>query len=368
MEIVKFEPLPNVKYAHDYISMFEKIASGELQEIPTLRYLIRNDLWFILHFVLKIPKVNHPYVIYACWEVETGDADKTLDIWSREHFKSSIITIAETIQYILRDSEKCTAIFCYVRDRAEKFLFSIKETLTNNDILLKCFPDVLYNNPEREAPIWSIEKGIVVKRKTSRPEPTVGAYGLLEGMPTSVHFDRRIYDDIITHDICENYETMEKVKVKFDMSQSLGKEGGVHRVVGTYYAYDDPLVYVQNKKHVYDNNKPIYKLRFKPVTEDGTPNGKPVYVGQEYLDYLKTLKTFNSQYLLNPSPTETKKLNKDCLKIVKPQDMPERLFKFLLVDPSGKREPATQWQYYLLGSIQTKMTMVQVISISLMPL
>ena len=87
MEIVKFEPLPNVKYAHDYISMFEKIASGELQEIPTLRYLIRNDLWFILHFVLKIPKVNHPYVIYACWEVETGDADKTLDIWSREHFK-----------------------------------------------------------------------------------------------------------------------------------------------------------------------------------------------------------------------------------------------------------------------------------------
>ena len=109
------------------------------------------------------------------------------------------------------------------------------------------FSDVLYNNPEREAPIWSIEKGIVVKRKTSRPEPTVGAYGLLEGMPTSVHFDRRIYDDIITHDICENYETMEKVKVKFDMSQSLGKEGGVHRVVGTYYAYDDPLFMFKTK-------------------------------------------------------------------------------------------------------------------------
>lgn len=356
MDKVEFKPLEGVKYKYRYLDVFKAIANYEGSpeekfafERTQWRYLIKNDLWFIINFILKIPNANHKFVIDNCWEVETGPKSNTLDIWAREHWKSTTITIAETIQYILTYPEKCTAIFCYVRDRAEKFLFSIKETLANNQLLISFFPDVLYSNPERESPIWSIEKGIVVKRKTGRPEPTLGAYGLVEGMPTGVHFDRRIYDDIITQDICENYETMEKVKEKFDYSQCLGKDGGVHRVVGTYYAYDDPLVYIQNKRYVYDKDKPIYTLRLKPATVDGSPNGKSVYLSEEYLDGLKSLKSFNSQYLLNPSPTETKKLNKDCLKIVKPQDMPERLFKFLIIDPSGKKGTGDPVAILLVG-------------------
>ena len=349
MEIVKFEPLPEVKYAHDYIAIFEKIASGELQEIPTLRYLIKNDLWFILHFILKMPNVNHPFVVNNCWEVETGPSSKTLDVWAREHIKSHTITIAETIQYVLKYPERSNGIFCYVKGLSEKFLFSIKETLTNNEILLQSFPDILYKDPEREAPIWSIEKGIVVKRKNNPPWPSVGAYGLIEGMPTGIHLERRVYDDIITQDICENYDMIEKVKSKFDMSLSLGTDGGVHRVVGTYYAYDDPLIYIKNKTHINDKDQPLYHLRLKPATIDGTPNGKSIFLTEEYLNELKKSKTFFTQYLLNPSPTETKKLNKDCLKIVKPQDMPELLFKFLLVDPSGKKGTGDPVAILLIG-------------------
>ena len=349
MEIVKFEPIPDVQYAHDYIAMFEKIASGELQEIPTLRYLIKNDLWFILHFVLKMPNVNHPFVIQNCWEVETGPKDKTLDIWAREHIKSHTITIAETIQCVLKYPERSNGIFCYVKGLAEKFLLSIKEVLTKNEILVTCFPDVLYKDPERDAPLWSLEKGIIVKRKSNPPWPSVGAYGLIEGMPVGIHLERRVYDDIITQDICENYDVMEKVKTKFDMSLSLGTDGGVHRVVGTYYNYDDPLVYIKNKTQIRDKNKPLYHFRFKPATEDGSPNGKSVFLSEEYLDDLKKSKTFNTQYLLNPSPTETKKLNKDCLVITKPEDLPERLFIFLLVDPSGKKGTGDPVAILLIG-------------------
>ena len=346
MEIVKFEPLPDVKYAHDYVDMFEKINSGKLEEIPALRYLIKNDLWFILHFVLKIPNVNNKFVVGNCWEVETGSKDKTLDEWFRGGFKSSIITIAETIQYILKSQELCTGILCYIKPLAEKFLFTIKEALSL-EILLTCFPDVLYKNPERESPLWSLEKGIVVKRKAARPDPTVAAYGLVEGMPTGVHPDRRIYDDIMTWHMAQNREIIEKAKEGFDMSQSVGKEFGTHRIVGTPYDYDDTISYIKKKKNI--NGTPVYHIRSKPITEDGTPSGKPVMVSQEYLDYLKTLKSFNTQYLLNPSPTETKKLNKDCLVITKPQDMPERLFKFLIIDPSGKKGTGDPWAILLVG-------------------
>lgn len=354
MDRIEFTPLEGIKYKYRYLDIFKAIANYEGNpdekfafERTQWRFLIKNDLWFILNFVLKIPRVNHEYVINTCCEIETGPKDRTLDLRFREGFKSTIITIAETIQYVLKFPEHCVGLFCYVKPLAEKFLFAIKEALSL-PVLKNFFPDVLYANAERESPLWSLEKGIVIKRKQTRPEPTVGAYGLIEGMPTGIHLERRIYDDIVTQDISENYDVMEKVKIKFDMSQSLGKEDGCHRVVGTPYAYDDPLAYIQNKKNIKEGT-PLYHIRFKPITEDGTPNGKPVFVSQEYLDYLKTLKTFRSQYLLNPSPTETKKLNKDCLKIIKPQDMPERLFKFLLVDPSGKKGTGDPVAILLIG-------------------
>lgn len=344
---MQFEPIPGINYAHDYVSLFTAIDEAKVPEIEAMRYLITNDLWFLLNFVLKIPKVNHPYVVNNCHEIESGPQDMTLDIWFRGGFKSSCITIGETIQYVLKYPEKCTGILCYTKALAEKFLFAIKETLANNVLLLKYFPDVLYPNPLRDAPIWSIEKGIVVKRDTSRPDATVAAYGLIEGMPTGVHPDRRIYDDITTWDLCQSHELMERAKEGFDMSQSLGKEDGTHRVLGTPYAYDDTLNYIENKK-IFDG-KPLYHIRKKPITVDGTPNGKPVFVSQEYLEYLKTLKTYFTQYLLNPAPTEVKKLHSDALKVVSPSDMPERLFKFLIIDPSGKKGTGDPCAILLIG-------------------
>ena len=343
---MEFNPIPGINYAHDYVAMFNAIDAGELPEMETMRYLITNDLWFLLHFILNTPNINHPFVVNNCHDVESGPNDKTLDIWFRGSFKSSTITVAETIQYLLKNNENCTGILCYTKALAERFLFTIKEALTNNVYLLKYFPDVLYKNPIREAPIWSIEKGIVVMRKSSRPDATVAAYGLIEGMPTGVHPDRRIYDDITTWDLCQSHELIEKAKEGFDMSQSLGKEGDIQRVVGTYYAYDDTLCYIRDKK-LY--NESIYHVRKKPITEDGTPNGKPVYVSQRYLDYLKTLKTYNTQYLLDPSPTETKKLNSSALRVIPPSNLPERLFKFLIIDPSGKKGTGDPWAILLVG-------------------
>ncbi|PIW33319.1 MAG: hypothetical protein COW28_04135, partial [bacterium (Candidatus Ratteibacteria) CG15_BIG_FIL_POST_REV_8_21_14_020_41_12] len=64
----------------------------------------------------------------------------------------------------------------------------------------KAFPDVVWRNPKRDAPLWSLDEGLVFKRKTNRKEPTISAWGLTEGMPTGLHFERRVYDDIVTED------------------------------------------------------------------------------------------------------------------------------------------------------------------------
>jgi hypothetical protein len=233
----------------------------------TLGKLILNDL-FIVYFVLKIPIANCPFVVSVCREVEGGPKDYTLDIWAREHFKSTIITIAETIQFTLKNPDASTGIFSYVRPVAKKFLFSIKEAFQNEEIFHICFPDVVFFDCEKEAPLWSLDEGLILRRGSTRKEPNISAWGLTEGMPTGFHLDRRVYDDISTEDMADSVDMMEKVKQKFDSSQNLGMEGGHHRVIGTYYHHADPLTYVRGIKT--PEGEPRYHYRFKPGSDDRT--------------------------------------------------------------------------------------------------
>ncbi len=73
---------------------------------------------------------------------------------------------------------------------------------------------------------------------------------LIEGMPTARHYTKLVYDDIVTLDLVNTPEIMEKVKRAYDMSRNLGQPDGSERirVIGTHYHHDDPLVYIRNKK------------------------------------------------------------------------------------------------------------------------
>ena len=333
-----FEALPGVQYKYDYEKIATKIAKGEWKPIDNYRALILDDLFFIVRFVLKVPIANQKFVVDACREVEEGPKDYTLDVWAREHFKSTIITIAETIQYILKNPDHAVGIFSYVRPVSKKFLGSIMDVFQNEKMLKVCFPDVVYEDCEKQTQ-WSKDDGLILRRKTTRKEPTLSAWGLVEGMPTGLHFERRVYDDISTEDIAESPDMMEKVKTKFDSSQNIGTDGGTHRVIGTYYHHNDPLTYIRGKKKL-GSDEPQYVYRFKPATDDGTSNGVPVFLSQKRLDDLKGTRTFNCQQLLDPSPLEDMKLNPDLFLPIERRMIPKDVYRFMLVDQAGDLDSA----------------------------
>lgn len=331
--MIDFVPNPECKYKFDYESIFRDIASGILPDVPTFRTLIQTDLWFVVYFVMEIPSANHPFVVDACREVEDGPKTMTLDIWAREHFKSSIITQAETIQYHLNNPNHCTCIFSYKKPAAEDFLDSVRKTY-EKDILKKCFPDILYENPSTQSPSWSLQNGITLKRtNVSRKEATVEASGLIEGMSTGKHFERRVYDDVETDDIAENPEQMDKCYSKFEMSDNLGTNEGTERVIGTFYSHAGPLIRIRDKKGL--DGEFLYRTRIKPATTDGTMSGEPVLLSQERLDKLKLSEHFNSQQLCNPTPQGIRKLDSTLLRDIEPQFIPKDVYKFLIIDPAG---------------------------------
>jgi hypothetical protein len=329
----KFEYRDDCPYKYDYRKVASMIATKEIDEINTLRDLILNDLFFVVQFVLKIPIANHPFVVRMCREVEDGPKDYTLDVWAREHFKSSIITIAETIQYVLAHPDHAVGIFSYVRPVAKKFLFSIKELFQHERILHECFPDIVWNDCEKEAPLWSLDEGLILRRDTKRPDATISAWGLTEGMPTGRHFERRVYDDISTEDMADSVDMMEKVKTKFDSSQNIGTDAGHHRVIGTYYHHADPLTYIRGLKDLEGNPKYFYRLR--AGSDDGSASGNPVFVSQRRWDDLKATRTFACQQLCDPSPLADMKLNPDFLLPIERRMIPKGLYRFLLVDQAG---------------------------------
>lgn len=345
-----FEPRDDCNYKYDYQKIFEDIANGKVDQRSMFRELCLNDLFFIVYFVMEIPPANHPFIVDACRMVEDGPKTNTLDVWAREHFKSTIITVGETIQEILRDPEKTHAIFSFRKTAAEQFLDGIRRTL-EKPMLVQCFPEILYEKPDTEAPRWSLQNGIIVKRKSvSRREPTIAAFGLIEGMPIGGHFDRRVYDDVETADLAKNPDQLQMCYSQFEMSDYLGTDGGTKRIIGTYYHHAGVLVRLGDKND--NEGNAIYHKRIIPGSEDGTAAGKPIYVSMDRWRELQAGEHFNQQILCDPTPSADRSLPSDQLQVIEKEFLPSNLMKFMLIDPAG--DQATQsgadaWAFGVFG-------------------
>lgn len=338
---IEFTPVEGVNYYFDYFAAVDWIKDGKYPELSVWRKLILTDLWFILYFVLDIPIANHKFVVDMCRKVMDGDRGDTVDVWARFHFKSTILTIAETLQYHLANPKHCTVILAYARPLAKKFLQSIKEVCETSEILQKCFPDVLYENPEKESPKWSLDEGIKFKgANPARPQSTVEAWGLIEGMPTGRHYERIIYDDIETDDIKDSPDMLDKVFSKFEMTYGnlgTGSDKDIVRVIGTYYSHFGPIIRIQDMIYP-DTGEKIFTTRKIPGSINGKATGEPVLVDPKTWAKLKASRHFNSQQLCDPTPSSTRKLSGDMLQIVSSEDVPNDLVNFLLVDWAGDED------------------------------
>lgn len=325
-----------ITYKHDYETIFKKVRERNDVEVEKTmyRHLILNDLWFFVYFVLGWPGSNHKFIVDVCREVEDGPTSQTLDIWFREGGKSTIITTARSVQRVLREPNLRVCIFSYARSPALSFLRSIKQLLETSQILKDCFPDVLWGNPEKESPKWSELEGLTVRRKGFFKESTFEAHGLLEGMPTGKHFPLLVFDDIVTADLVQTPDMMEKVKERFDMAMNVGTVDGDHWVIGTNYHHNDPLVYIANKKK--SNGEPLYHVRRKPATEQGTFYGRSVFLPENRLELLRSNKYhFLCQQLLDPTPIADRMLSWDMVRVVEKEAIPDGLHKFMIVDAAG---------------------------------
>lgn len=329
------------------------------------RTLCQTDLYFLLRYVCKRADMEHPWLFARCREVQASP-DGHLDLWAREHYKSTIITFGLTIQDILNDPDITIGIFSHTRPIAKGFLRQIKRELESNDWLKALFPDVLYANPSKESPKWSEDEGIIVRRRGNPKEGTVEAWGLVDGQPTSKHYRRMLYDDVVTRESVTTPDMIQKVTEAWELSTNLASEGGVFRIAGTRYHFNDTYSEIIRRGAAV--------IRIHPATDDGTPTGNPVLLSRESLDKKRIAQgayTFSSQQLLNPVADEAQGFKTDWLQYFTLRGQGKEFNRYIVVDPANAKKRSSDYtamfvigvgmddNYYILDMIRDRMNLTE---------
>lgn len=298
----------------------------KLHGIEAVRQLCRVDRYYLLVRAMNRADALHPWLLARCREVERSP-DNMLDLWAREHYKSTIITFTGAIQEILKDPEITISIFSHTKGIARKFFRQIKYELESNETLKLAFPDVLYQTPQKESPRWAEETGLVVKRKSNPKEATLEAWGLVDGQPTSAHFKLRIYDDVVAPESVTTPDQINKTTAAWELSDNLGTVDGRKWHVGTRYHFGDTYNAIMERGAL--------TPRLHAATDNGQPDGNPVLMTQEQWDAKKVIQgpaTIACQMLQNPIAGQQAMF--DVTDLQEYEIRPQTLNVYILVDPA----------------------------------
>lgn len=373
--IITPSPLKHYKTLEEYFDFAERLSKfKDLKEKTQLnRLLCRTDLFWLLWFGCKRSDITNPWLLARCKEVE-AEPNNHLDLWARNHYKSTIITFGKSLQDILAshgenplqewDREVTIGIFSATRPLAKGFLRQIKQELESNLLLKSLFPDILFEKPQSQAPKWSEDEGIIVKRKSNPKEATVEAWGLIDGMPVGKHFFLMVYDDVVTDTNVTTPEMISKTTEKWELSSNLGTAGGLTRYIGTRYHFNDTYQTMLDKN--------IAIPRIYPCTDDGTTEGKPVLMSVEDLEKKRKLMgeyIFSCQLLLNPTASSLQNFKESWLKYYGGWSRAYTGNIYIIVDPANSKKKSSDYtvmmviaacddqNYYIVDMVRDRMNL-----------
>ena len=342
----------------------EELGRKEKNLEGVIRSLCLCDLYYLLVRACKRSDMLHPWIYARVREVE-AKPNGHLDIWSREHYKSTTITFGKTIQDILIDPEVTVGIFSHTRPIAKAFLRMIMRELESNEVLHQAFPDVLWGKDTRQAQKWSEDDGIIVRRKSNPNEATVEAWGLVDGQPTSKHFQILLYDDIVVQASVTTPEMIDKTRTALEQSYNLTRtDGGVKRFAGTRWHFNDAY------KTIMDRGTAIPRIH--PGRIGGTEDGEPVLWSETtHMEKRRDMGpyTYAAQILLDPKADALQGFKREWLRYY--TQMNGKTNNYILVDAASSKKKgsdytamwviglATDGNYYALDIIRDRLSLTE---------
>lgn len=297
-------------------------------------------------------------------------------ILPRGHLKSTFVTIAFSIQQILKNPNIRILIANQVWDMSRKFLSEIKAQLEQSHL------KSLFGNFVSAR--WNADEIIVRQRTRPKKEPTVLTTGL-EGESTGGHFDLIILDDLTGLQNSKTTEQREKTKAYRRSMINLLDPAGLLIDIGTRWHLDDTFAVIFEKEMKYydvmvrkviENGKVIFPKhfakKFNDVRKDWMTVDDPTCL--DYIDHLRAsmpLEDFYAQYLNDPVAAENQMIQSEMFRYW--NQKPEGLYVSMAVDfaISQKREADftgivvlgmdSEYRIYVLDAIRGHWTPAQIV-------
>lgn len=283
-------------------------------EHKALRRLAKQSLFTLAHAMLGYDKMTvNLHLAQADWyQNEAIKKQHRMILWPRGHYKSTLFTVAETIQTLLPDDDNnapwpgCLGpnarviIFHAIEKKAIGFLQAITAHFLGNIELLSLFPEVMPDSRKQTISKFELE----LPRTKIYPEASVTAAGR-KGASQGGHYNKLKLDDIIGENDRDSEIEMAAAIEWFDNHRSLFSSFNhdVCDIIGTRWAHDDVYSHAMAKY-----GERMAKSIISFYTTDSTGKQVPVFPEEFSDENVRELKmnrrVWTAQYLNDPSASD----------------------------------------------------------------
>jgi len=244
-----------------------------------LRDLCRNNLYFLCKGVLGFKDFSPALHGLMCQRAADRTAKRQVQLWPRDHFKSSAFSIGMPLYEYINDPNVTILLAGSTATNASRRLRRIQIVFEKNKLFKWLFSDLIPGDFSKR---WN-EQEALCPRTEDRVEPTFDTIGV-GGRVTGRHYMIKITDDMVDETCLDSAGFPSKVAMDaasqwFDYCEYLLESEHTSRdiVVGTRWAREDP----------YDRIMKDERYRVEIHAADGGccpshPAGLPIYPSNCY--------------------------------------------------------------------------------------
>lgn len=294
----------NVKKAEDKYRPISK------SDWLAMRRRAKTDLFYLGYAVLGYTRLSVGFHGHLTnWYQNHNDKQFREILLPRGHFKSTIITKADSIQTVLPDDvgdqlwprnlgTDCRLCIAHeTADSASRFLYEITGQFTNNITLMGLFPECVPNPRRNRINKTELE----LPRTKFWSEPTIDTMGV-GAKGQGRHYNKMMLDDLIGDKARDSPTEMQTAKDWFDNIQSFFSLFAQDQfvLIGTRWAFDDLYAHAHS---VYEDqlHKYIRSVEEKdPETQEPKAIFPEEFTPEKLRIIRKNTKVFSAQYANDP--------------------------------------------------------------------
>ena len=268
-----------------------------------------NDLFLFASGVLQYKDMTVHTHGALCTFMDSNPARFKHVEMPRDHLKTSVVTIANNLRRVTKDTNIRILLANETSTNAERFLSAMRQHAESNRVFRALYSSIIPKDT-KVSKQWNNQE-LRFKREWIGPEPTIDTMGMT-GAVTSRHFTHIAIDDPISEDAVKSPLVMKDVITRISkiMTLMVNPNEDTFDLVGTRWAFAD----------VYSHFMELYRDKMALFIRGAVEDGEPIWPERFSHETLAQMRAdmgeyaFSALMMNNPRNADLQNFNVDDLR------------------------------------------------------